>query len=166
MFKKIKKNSLIAAMGVGMMMFATSSIAQGVPMQKPPQQAQAKDYSDDEIKAFVDGNKVVMAIQEEGRADMMAVVEKQEGIDMETFNAIANAQQDPNASADQYSEAEMAAFEKAAQKLMAEQQKMQQKMAERLPQEADITMEKFQEMMMAYRQDPNFQKEVEAAMEE
>jgi hypothetical protein len=59
----------------------------------------------------------------------------------------------------------MAAFQKVSMKLQQKQQEMQQEMAERLPEEVGISMKKFQEMMMAYRQDPAFQKEVQAKMQ-
>jgi DNA-binding transcriptional MerR regulator len=90
------------------------------------------------------------------------VIEKQEGMDMQTFNQIAQAQQQGGGD---FSEEKMAAFQKVSMKLQQKQQEMQQEMAERLPEEVGISMKKFQEMMMAYRQDPAFQKEVQAKMQ-
>lgn len=167
MIKRItKKSILVASLSVGIALFAVEGYSQqGMPMQKPNQQTQSADYSDEDIEKFVEGNKVVQTIQQEKRPEMMGVIEKQEGIDMQTFNKIAQAQQNPQGGSGDFSESEMAAFEKASQKLMQKQEEMQQEMAERLPEEVGISMEKFQEMMMAYRQNPEFQKQVQAKME-
>ncbi|MFZ6052266.1 DUF4168 domain-containing protein [Halocola ammonii] len=164
MFKRAtKKFLMIAGMSVGAMLFATQTYSQqGMPLRQQGQPTQSADYSEEEIEKFIEGNQVVQTIQKEKRPEMMQVIEKQEGMDMQTFNQIAQAQQQGGGD---FSEEKMAAFQEVSMKLQKKQQEMQQEMAERLPEEAGISMKKFQEMMMAYRQNPEFQKEVQAKMQ-
>jgi uncharacterized protein YfkK (UPF0435 family) len=106
-----------------MSLFAVVVFAQQqMPM---PQQEVSTDYSDDEIEVFVEANLDVTKVQQEAQKKAQGIIEEND-LDMERFNEIVAIQQ--GQSDEEASPEEMEAFNAAAQKIMANNQKTQSDM--------------------------------------
>ena len=86
-------------------------------MQVPQQQQNiSEDYSEDELKQFVDANKEATKVQQKTQQEMISVIEE-EGLDVQTFNEIMTSQQDPQQEV-AVSDGELEKFNKAAEKVI------------------------------------------------
>jgi uncharacterized protein YfkK (UPF0435 family) len=142
-----------------MSLFAVVVFAQQqMPM---PQQEVSTDYSDDEIEVFVEANLDVTKVQQEAQKKAQGIIEEND-LDMERFNEIVAIQQ--GQSDEEASPEEMEAFNAAAQKIMANNQKTQSDMVAAL-EKHDISQKKYQNIMMAYQQDEEFRKKVDTIVQ-
>ena len=167
-FFEKKSNKLLSLM-VGICMLSLGmAYGQGqnpvtptTPQQTSPQDDQQDDvksnYSDDELHTFIDANKKIVGIQQDGEKQMMQAIES-EDIDVNKFNEILTARQNPDQKADASPE-QLEAFGKAAQKVMKIQEELQSK-AEKAVEDQGMEFQKYQEMMTAYQQDEDLQKRI------
>lgn len=155
--------------GIFLMAFGTAygqgqNPTQAPPQTAPQQQQQVKeDFSDDEIKTFIKANERIVQVQQEGEQEMMQAIEA-EDIEIERFNEILMSRQNPDQETDATPE-ELAAFSKAAEKIMEVQQKLEQK-AMKAVEEEGMAIEDYQQIMMAYQQSPKVQQQVDKIMKE
>ncbi len=84
---------------------------------------------------------------------------KNNGLEVQEFNKIAQAQQDPNADAE-VSDEEVQKFESAAQEVQTLQQDMQQQV-ETAVKQAGLDMNRYNELSLAVNQDPELRQKVE-----
>ncbi|MFO7922727.1 MAG: DUF4168 domain-containing protein [Bacteroidales bacterium] len=129
--------------------------------QQPPAQ-ETPDYSDEELKNFVEAALEVMPLQQESQALMIDEIEEH-GLTVETFNTILEAQQkglDPDVT-----DEEMEAFETVLLAIQAIELEYNDKIVEEID-DAGITPAKYEEMMAFYQQDPELQMRVNQIMEE
>lgn len=94
---------------------------------------------------------------------MISIIEEN-GLDLETFNKIAMAQQNPNADASGMDAEDMKKYDEASGDLQKVQMEMQPKMVEAI-ESTGMEIQLYQEIMMAYQQSPELQAKVQAMME-
>lgn len=158
-----KKAYLLCSLLVSVcFVFGTAQAQQQQPT--PPQQQQEQvNFSDEEIKAFIQVNEKVVEVQKNGEQEMMSAIEG-EDIAVDRFNELLMAQQDPNQKTDASPE-EMEAFGKASEKVMEVQKKLEEEAMKTIEAEG-MDIEKYQQIMMAYQQNPQVQEQVQKLMGE
>lgn len=154
--------ALVFFLGVIISMPVNSAFAQAIPGQEQQQEVK-EDYTDEELKLFLKANKSVAQLQQEAEQKMVQAIEE-EDMDINRFNEIANAQQDPQAEPD-VSEEEMATFTKAAQKVMEVQRETQSEVVEVVESEG-MKFDEYREIMMAYQSSPVVQEKLTKLIEE
>jgi hypothetical protein len=157
----LKRISILSVTGI--FIFGTTLFAQ--PPQQPQQmpQQQTSDVSDKEVELFANSFQKVQQVNQQSQEKMVGAVEK-EGLDVQRFNEIQQAQQDPNQDADA-SEKEMETFDAAMRQLQVIQNQAQQEMQEKITEEG-LTIERYQEIISMVQNDVNLQKRLEEHMEE
>ncbi len=142
---------------------APSLQAQAVPQQPGAAPELKTDYNDDQLKQFTEAASEVEKIQQSAEAQMISIIEEN-GLDLETFNKIAMAQQNPNADASGMDAEDMKKYDEASGDLQKVQMEMQPKMVEAI-ESTGMEIQLYQEIMMAYQQSPELQAKVQAMME-
>ena len=134
--------------------------------QVPAGQEQVKtDFSDEELEQFVEVYIQANEIRMENETAMMQAIEEEENIDMARFNEILTArQQQQSINEIDATAEEMAAFNKAAQKIMTVQQEAQKEINQLI--EEELGRQTYQQIGMAYQQDPELQQEINQLLEE
>lgn len=144
-------------------MFAMPAEAQ---FQQPPQdQAPQIEVSDEELQVFVDASMNAQTVQAQSQQEMVAIVDD-EGIDVQTYNEIMQAQQ-MGQSTDELdvSAEDMEKFETAFEKIEEIEQEMEADLTEAIEDEG-MDMDRFQEINMAVQQDPELQQRVQQMIQE
>lgn len=146
-----------------MLLFSAGAIAQ-TPMQQPQQQQPVKtDFERQELEEFVDVYVASTEIQQGNEAVMMQAIEE-EDLDLNRFNEILTVRQNQQSAEEIDATAEeMAAFNKAAEKIMAVQQEAQAEIEQLI--ESKTGGEKYQQIAMAYQQSPEVQERVNKILE-
>jgi len=142
--------------------------AEGDPFAEFQQQQQPADIdvSDDELSQFVDSAIRTQEIQMDIQEDMIAIVEE-EGIDVQTYNMIAEADQ-MGQSRDEIdvSSDDIDRYENASGRIMEVEREMESDMESAI-EESGLSIDRFQEINMAIQQDMQLQQRVqEILMEE
>ncbi|MBC5994956.1 DUF4168 domain-containing protein [Pontibacter cellulosilyticus] len=133
------------------------------PTETPVQQpAQTGSFTDAELKQFVDASGRLMEIQKNSEQKMMKILEE-EKLSVNKFNEMAQAHQQQKLAEVKATPEETAAFNKAAQRMMEMQPEMQ-KEVETAIQKDGMTLEKYEQIMVAYRQDPVVQEKINKLM--
>lgn len=144
--------------------FSAGAFAQA-PMQQAPQQQQRvkTDFDREELEEFVDVYVASTEIQQGNEKVMMQAIEE-EDLDVNRFNEILTVQQNQQSPEDINATAEeMAAFNNAAEKIMAVQQEAQAEIQQLI--EEKIGGQKYQQIAMAYQQSPEVQEKVNKILE-
>jgi len=137
---------------------ATSFVcAQQQHMQQPAQQEIETDFSDNELEKFAEAAQEAQMVQQENQQEMMQAIED-EGITVQEFNQIFEATQNPEVDADITPEQEQA-FNTAMQKINELQHEGDESIIEAI-EDTGLTFEKYEQIMNAYRQDPEIQERV------
>lgn len=132
-------------------------------MQIPQQQQNiSEDYSEDELKQFVDANKEATKVQQKTQQEMISVIEG-EGLDVQTFNEIMTSQQDPQQEV-AVSDGELEKFNKAAEKVIEIQQNMETEVVGAI-ESTGMDVNKYSEIMLAYQSSPVVQEKVHKLLE-
>ncbi|ASC71464.1 hypothetical protein XM38_024160 [Halomicronema hongdechloris C2206] len=156
--------SLLASLGAGALPVA----AQAPPQQTPPQQAPTPsqaEVSAETIDQFVAAFKQVQAIRESAQAEMAAAVEA-EGLTIEEFNAMVEAQQDPDSQASMdLSQQDIERFMAAADQVSTIQQEAQGEI-EAAIQEEGLAVEEFSQIMALAQQDPELREAINQRLNE
>lgn len=132
---------------------ATTAMSQE-EMQVMPQQEQTSDVSDQELEKFANVYIEVQSESQKMQSEAVEVIEK-EGMDIERFNELANAQNDPN----QEIEADEQELEKVnviGTKIQKIQTDFQERVAGMIQKEG-LTIQRYQEVYQAIQQDQNLQ---------
>ncbi|WP_277485610.1 DUF4168 domain-containing protein [Catalinimonas alkaloidigena] len=153
---------LCATLSVLMISSADLVHAQGLP-GAAQQQPVKEDFTDEELKTFIQANKSVVQVQQAAEQKMMQAIEETD-MDVNRFNEIATAQQDPQADAEASAE-EMATFNEAAQKVMAVQRETQSEIAAAVEEEG-MEFNEYRQIMMAYQNSPKVQEQITKLIEE
>jgi hypothetical protein len=154
-------NTLLCAMIV-FLGSATSALAQE-PAEQPSVQARA-DFSDDELKSFVKASKKITSIQMETEQKMVQAIEN-EGLTVDRFHQILEQQRNPDTSATETSANELKSFNNAAQAIIRENKKVEEKMAASIEEEG-IDVATFNQIMVAYQQNTGIQRRVDQMINE
>jgi len=148
---------------VSLLMSAPFAVtAQTMPPAQQQQQVKT-DFTDQELKQFTEAAEAVNKISMEADAKMTKAIENA-GLDLDTFNEIAAAQQNPNAKKPAADEAEMQKFQEVSGKLQEIQTEMQPKMVSAI-EDSGMDINKYQEVMLAYQQSPELQAKVKQMMQ-
>ena len=132
-----------------------------VPQQMPQQQT--TEVSDDEIEQFALAFVEIQNIEQKIQPEMVQIVED-EGIEVQRFNEIMNAQQDPNQEVDA-SEDELIKFASANREIEEIQTRAQREMMEKIA-ESGLSVDRYQEIMVAVRNDPALQQKLQSSIQE
>ncbi|PKD44614.1 DUF4168 domain-containing protein [Rhodohalobacter barkolensis] len=127
------------------------------------QAAPQVEVTDEELEEFVDVSTVAQEIQMEAQTDMVTVVED-EGLDVETYNVIAEARY--NGQSDEeldVSADDLEKFDSASDRIGEMEEELDEKMAEAIEAEG-MDMERFMELNMALQQDQELQQRVQQMM--
>lgn len=157
LMKNASKKSIIRLLSLTLLSVVLGSSAWA--QQAAPPASEGKEYSDAELKQFISANQAMGEIQQANEQEMVKVIED-EGLDVQSYNEIAAAQQDPEADV---SEDKKAKFEKVAVKVNKIQEDMREEVQEKM-EEIGISMEKYQKIMMAYQQDTEVREKVNALL--
>lgn len=148
---------------LGFAIMATAAVqAQTLPQNQQSQPQQAS-YSDDEILKFSKAAKVLESLQADVEKEMITAIEDK-GLDLDTFNKIAAAQQNPNAGSDVADAETMKSYNAVNEDLQKIQMEAQPKMVEAI-EKTGMDVNEYQQMMLAYQQSPEMQAKVKEMME-
>lgn len=130
--------------------------------QGQPQQVDT-DFDRQELEEFVNVYIQSSEIQQGTEAEMIQAIEE-EDLELNRFNEILTVQQNQQSAEEINASAEeMAAFNKAAEKIMKVQQETQAEIEQLI--ESEIGKEKYQQIAMAYQQSPEVQQRVNEILE-
>ncbi len=122
-----------------------------VPFQQP---STATEVSDKELKQFALAVQQVEIIKQEVQQEMLNTIEEK-GLDLQRFNEIQKAQQNPLQDIDATSE-ELGKYESASGELLKMQGQAQQKMQEKII-EVGLPLSRYEEIAMALQSDTGLQ---------
>lgn len=158
-FKEAKIKRLFSL--VVAIFISVAAMAQA-PLQEQEQVKTA--FSDDELEQFVDVYIEANEIRLQNETIMMQAIEE-ENLDMARFNEILMARQkEGNISEIDATAEEMAAFNKAAQKIIDVQQEVETEINQLI--EEEIGRQTYQQIGLAYQQDPEIQEEINQLLQE
>lgn len=137
------------------------------PMQEQFQQQQPPtsdiEVSDDELMKFVEVSSIAQEVQMESQTEMVGIVED-EGLDVDTYNQIAEAQESGQSDEElDVSAEDRENFDRATEAIAEIGQEMEGKMASAIEEEG-MEMERFMEINMALQQDQNLQQRIQQMM--
>lgn len=156
--KNISIASKIHSLVIMLMFISVSVMA-----QQPQQQQVRQDFTDEELKSFLKANANVMEIQLEIEQKMIEAIED-EGLTVEKFNAMAEAQQDPSKSVNATPE-ELQSFNSAAQEILKEREKVEPQVISSIEEEG-IDVQTYQEILIAYQQHPQVKSKIDKLLQE
>ncbi|UCS94122.1 DUF4168 domain-containing protein [Echinicola marina] len=122
------------------------------------------NFTDEDYEKFVDINVAIIPVQQEMQGKMVKAIED-EGLEINRFQELARAQQSGNIQDASDDPAELAKFNQAGQKVMEMQKDVQVKVQEMIEEEA-LSVQKFQQISMAYNQDQKVKEKIDALMQE
>lgn len=122
------------------------------------QTEQKEEVSGEELKQFASAFQQVQTVNQEAQQKMVNTVE-QEGMEVQRYNEIQQAQQDPNQEANATNE-ELKQYEAATQDLEKIQVQAQQEMQEKIIEEG-LTINRYQEITVIVQNDPELQQKIQ-----
>lgn len=122
------------------------------------QAVQNEEVSDEEVEQFAGAFKQIQDINQEAQQEMISSVEEA-GLDVQRYNEIQQAQQNPDQQVDA-SDEELEQFKAATQEMGNIQVEAQQKMQEKIKEEG-LTLARYQEIGSAIQSDPGLQKKLQ-----
>lgn len=147
----MKITSIILAFGL--VCGATTAISQeGV--QVMPQQEQSVDVSDQELEKFANVYIEVQSESQKMQGEAVEVIEKG-GMDVERFNELANAQNNPNQEVEAKEE-ELEKVNVIGTKIQKIQMDFQERVSGMIEKEG-LTVQRYQEVYQAIQQDQDLQ---------
>lgn len=155
--KMMKKTLAFTAFAFAMcaLSFSTKATAQNtVPQQQ--QQPVKTDYTDSQLKAFLDVNKKLQPLQQSTQENMKKSIESS-GLTIDRFSQIAKSQQE--GKKEELSADESTAFNKAAEEIMKQRGKTDSQMVQVIEKEG-MDIQTFQGIAMAYQQSPEIQQKI------
>lgn len=124
--------------------------------------SQDMPYSETEINQFIEVVKEMIPVQQEAQQQMISEVENQ-GIKVDRFNEIASVYQEGKAEEADVSKEELKVFETASAKVTELQQQLDTQI-KTLIESSGLGLEKYQEIMMAYQQNPQLKQLIDSKM--
>jgi hypothetical protein len=142
-----------------------SQQSQQLPGQMGQQSAPDVDLSEEEAETFADAIIAAQKVQAGAQQELVSIIED-EGLDIETYQKIAQASQQGQEPADSVIEdGDMEKFDSANESIKEAQQGIQSDVADAV-EEAGMEMERFQEINRAVQQDPELQKQIRQKLQE
>ena len=137
-----------------------TAMAQGQPTPAPAQVAPV-EVSESQIDRFVSAYQAIQTIQQTVQAELIAAVEA-EGLTVEDYNAIAEAQQSPE-TANTIDVAQAEQFAAAAEQVVTLRTEAGQEMRAAIEAE-DLSIAEFEQILTQARQDPALQQAISARL--
>lgn len=157
--------SQFIAVGMIAAVIAFFSLPVQAQFQMPPQEAPQIEVSDEELELFIDASMNAQTVQMQSQQEMIAIVDE-EGIEVNTYNEIMQAQQMGQSPEDiGVSESDLEKFERANEKIQEVEVRMERDLAQAVEDEG-MEMERFQEINMAIQQDPELQQRAQQIIQE
>jgi len=117
-----------------------------------------EDVTDQEIKQFASAFQQVQRVDQKAQKTMIKAVQD-EGLEVQRFNEIQQAQQDPNQEVNATNE-EMKKYEVTTRELEKIQGQAQQEMQEKITEEG-LTVPRYQEISAAIQASPELQEKLQ-----
>ncbi len=134
-----------------------------MPGQQQPQQGQKLEVSDAELKKFANAAQQVQMLSQQSQQQMVSAVQE-EGLDIERFNEIHQAQQNPQQKSNA-TDAEMKKFTAAMNQIQTIQNntisKIQQKISDN-----GLTENRYQQISQAMQTDTSLQQRLQAIFQQ
>jgi len=147
-----KKNHVFAAIALAFVFLAAT-----------PVKANPGGFSDDELQQFANAVVQVISIQQEGQTEMIAAIEEHD-MTVQRFNEInMQAQQMPLEDVEA-TEEELENFEKASATVEEVQIELEDVLIGTIEEEG-LSLEKYEEIMAEYQQNPELQQRIQEMME-
>lgn len=160
------KATAVAGLIVGMVATAGTAEAQqkNLPKQQTTPQTAPKQaaISDADIKLFVDASTRLMELQQQSEQAMLGILQE-EKLSVEKFNDLAQAHQQQKLAEAEATAEEKAAFNKAIQRMMEMQPDIEKNLQTAI-QKDGMTVERYEQIMLAYQQDPAVQAKIQKLM--
>jgi len=122
-----------------------------------------EDFKEKELDCFLNANQKISAIQMEAQGEMAKIIEK-EGLSVEKFNTMAQAQQTPDSTA-KPDPKDVASFQKAAEQISGMQQGLEGKMT-KVVEEEGLNVETYMQIAQAYQQSEKVKEVLDKKMKE
>ena len=134
------------------------------PGQPMSPQENSMEVDDEEIQRFANAFEAVQSIQEESREEMAQAVQQQ-GLTIKEYNELfrqqqGNADGESQMSQSNYSEEKRRQFEQADARIDQIEQETQSEIEQAITQEG-LEVERFEQLWIAVRQDPELQQRVQ-----
>lgn len=147
-----KKNHMITSISLALLFFFA------IPLKANP-----GGFSDEELESFASAVSQVITIQQEGQTQMMEKIEEND-LTVQRFNEInMQAQQMPLEEVEA-TEEEIESFMSASEELETIQMGLEQMLIGAIEDEG-ITIEKYEEIMAEYQQNPELQQRIQELMQ-
>lgn len=118
--------------------------------------------SDQELEKFASALEHVQIINQEAQQEMVKAIQE-EGLDVESYTKIQQAQQNPNQEVEATDE-EMEKYNSVSGDIEKIQMQSQQKMEEKIKEEG-LTIERYQEIVAALQASPELQENLQKYMQ-
>ncbi|WP_165779292.1 DUF4168 domain-containing protein [Brumimicrobium salinarum] len=143
-------------LSVGLLVGASTAIGQE-PVQIAPQEAPSNDVSNEELEKFAKIYTEVQSESQEMQSEAVTIIES-EGMDVDRFNEVANAQNNPSAEVE-VKEGEKEKIQAISVKIQKLQQAFQGRVQEMIKKRG-LTVQRYQEVYQAIQQDQELQQKL------
>ncbi len=162
---RLRMKSQSIATGIMAVVFALFAIPAHAQFEMPQEAPPQIEVSDEELELFIDASMNAQTVQMQSQQEMIAIVDE-EGIEVNTYNEIMQAQQMGQSPEDiGVSESDLEKFERASEKIQEVEVRMERDLAQAVEDEG-MEMERFQEINMAIQQDPELQQRAQQLIQE
>ncbi|ARS34283.1 DUF4168 domain-containing protein [Pontibacter actiniarum] len=155
-----KKGTIAAAFVATSLCFGQAAFAQQTAA--PQEQQTSQTYSDEELRSFLDANTKATEIQKESRTALVSAIEEQD-LSVDRFNELAKAHRQKKLEEVAENPEEIAAFSTAAQAIVQLQPEVKEKVEQAIEEEG-LTMEEYNNILKAYKEDPAVQAQIRKVM--
>ncbi len=164
------KGTIVAAFLLGSAVITNTALAQATTQQPAPKQQAAPaagqqtktDFTDAELQQFAAANNRLMVLQEQNEKAMMTILQE-EKLEITKFNELAKAHQEQKLNEAKATPEEMAAFNKAAERIIAMQPTVKRDVQSAIEKDG-MTLERYEQLLLAYQQNPEIQTKVNKLM--
>jgi len=137
---------------------------QGPLGQMQQQQAPDVEVSDKEAATFADAAMNAQRVQMQAQKQMMGIIQD-EGLDIQTYQKIAQSKQMGQGDSTQFNESEMEKFDAATSSIQELQTEIRDSVTKAI-EEAGMKMQRFQDISRAAQQDSALQMQIQQQIQE
>lgn len=149
----IKKNQVFSIMALAfIVLFST------------PLKANPGGFSDEELEKFAASVTQVMTIQQQGQAEMISIIEDHE-MTVERFNEIMTQTQEMPLEEVEATEEEKEIYQEVIKEIDEIQIELEARLIEAIEEEG-LSIEKYEEIMQEYQQNPELQQLIQEMLQE
>ncbi len=132
---------------------------QSNPMAQMQQSAPDVDVSDEEAATFADAAMNAQQVQMQAQKQMMGIIQD-EGLDIQTYQKIAQSKQMGQGDSTQFSDSEMEKFDAATSSIQELQTEIRDSVTKAI-EDAGMEMQRFQDISRAAQQDSALQMQIQ-----